>query len=115
MHRWIQPRKLQETHFLERPSLAKKDELCVSGSRGLAWRGHHDPRPDTQGPGEAGSFLLCAERPWDSGMDFSDLCLDKNAPAVLDHMECGGAGTQGEGRGCLRSPDGRRVIWVSLL
>lgn len=63
MHRWIQPRKLQETHFLERPSLAKKDELCVSGSRGLAWLRHHDPRPDTQGPGEAGSFLLCAEGP----------------------------------------------------
>lgn len=63
MQRWIQHGKLQETHFLERPSLAKKDELCVSGSRELAWLGRRDPRPDIQGPGEAGSFLPCAGRP----------------------------------------------------
>lgn len=115
MQRWIQPGKLQETHFLERPSLAKKDELCVSGSRELAWLGRHDPRPDTQGPGRQAASSCVLRGPGGSGLGCSDLCLDKNAPAVLDHMECGGAGTQGEGRGCLGSPDGRRVIWVSLL
>lgn len=80
----------------------------------LGW-GATTPGLTHRGQGKQAASSHVLRGPGGSGLGCSDLCLNKNAPAVLDHMECGGAGTQGEGRGCLGSPDGRRVIWVSLL
>ena len=80
----------------------------------LGW-GAVTPGLTHRGQGRQAASFHVLEGPGGSGLGCSDLCLDKNAPAVLDHMEFGGAGTQGEGRGCLGSPDGRRVICVSLL
>lgn len=80
----------------------------------LDW-GATTPGLTHRGQGRQAASSCVLRGPRGSGLGCSDLCLDKNAPAVLDHMECGGAGTQGEGRGCLGSPDGRQVIWVSLL